>query len=100
MRRVPKDWNRKVSVSGKRILNLRYANNHTLVVADEEELLELINQVKTVSKELGHRINVSKTKVMVVGQAGCLPKSDVLREYENVNIFVFLGLTIEISVGC
>ena len=65
--------NRGDSVSGKIIWNLKY-DDTTLVLVDEQEFAELINRVKVVSKELELRINTSKTKVMVIDRAGCLPR--------------------------
>ena len=32
------DWNRRVSVGGRRIVNLEYANDTALIAADEDEL--------------------------------------------------------------
>ena len=46
--------------------------------------MALINRVKVMNKELKLRINVSKTKIMVIHWVGCLPESDVLKKYENL----------------
>ena len=51
------------------------------------------------SEELELRINIPKIKVMVIDRAGCLPKSDVLKKYDKVNIFVLLDLTVKVSGG-
>ena len=59
----------------------------TLVVADEEELVELINKVKAISEELGIYSNTSKTKVVVIDWCRCLPKFDILKKYEKVPLF-------------
>ena len=57
------DWNRGVSVGGRRILNLKYAYDTTLIAADEDEMADRINKVKvvelkrtgrTLSSPLGH----------------------------------------------
>ena len=55
--------------------------------------------MKAVGKELGLCINASKTKVMVIGQVGCLPESNVLKEYEKVDTFASFGSTIEVNYG-
>ena len=66
MRQTLEDWSTKVSAGSSRISNLRYTDDNNLVAVDEEEYAALINQVKAVSKDLGLRINASKTNVMVI----------------------------------
>ena len=51
------------------------------------------------SKELRFRINASKTKRMVIDSAGCLPESDVLKDCEKVDTFVYLCFTIKVNGG-
>ena len=51
--------------------------------------------MKAVSEELRLRTNASKTKVMVIDLAGCLPESDVLREYEKADTLVYFSSAIE-----
>lgn len=41
-----------IPVGGKRITNLRYADNTTPFAMDEKDIAELINRVKAVSEEL------------------------------------------------
>ena len=48
---------------------------------------------------LGLRINVAKTKVMVVNRAESFPNFTNLVEYEEVNTFIYLGSTIESDGG-
>ena len=55
--------------------------------------------MKAVSKELGLCINTSKVKVMIIGLTGCLPRSDILKEYGKVGRFVYLGSTVQVSGG-
>ena len=45
------------------------------------------------------RINASKTKVMVMDCAKCLPVSTALSDYEKANAFVYLGSIIEADGG-
>ena len=86
-------------VGGRRISNLRCANDTTLIASDEEEMAELVNLVKIASEELGLRINASKIKVMVVHWAKCLLVSTALSEYEKVNALVYLGSIIRADGG-
>ncbi len=44
-----KQYNCTISIGGRKISNLRYADNTTLIAADEEEMAEMIDRVKTVS---------------------------------------------------
>ena len=55
--------------------------------------------MKAVSEKLELHINVSKTEVMVIDLAGCLPESDVLKEYEKVDAFVYFGSSVEVNCG-
>ena len=90
-------WTGGISIRGRRISNLRYADDTTLIALDEEEMVELVKLVKIASKKLELCINASKTKVMVVDRIKCLPVSTVLSEYEMVNSFIYLGSIIELK---
>ena len=88
-------WTGGIFIGGRRISNLRYADDTTLIASDEEEMAELVNLVKIASEKLGLGINASKTKIMVVDQAKCLSASTALSEYDKINAFVYLGSIIE-----
>ena len=70
-------WTCGISIGGRRISNLQYANDTTLIASDEEEMKELVNLVKIASEKLGLCINASKMKVMMVDWAKCLPFSQL-----------------------
>ena len=95
IREALEHWTGGISTWGRRISNLQYANDTNLIASDEEEMAELVNLVKMAGKKLGLRIDTSKTKVMVVDQAKCLPLSTALSEYEKVSAFVYLDSIIE-----
>ena len=78
-------WTGGISIEEGKISNPRRANDTTLIASDEEEMTKLVNLMKIASEKLGPRNDASKTKVMVVDQAKCLPVSTALSEYENVN---------------
>ena len=84
-----------ISIDGRKISNLRYADDTTLIAANKEEMAELIDRMKVVRERFELRINVAKTKVMVVDQAESLPNSMALGENKKVNMFIYLGFTIE-----
>ena len=101
MRRVLENWNGGLSIGGYKLSNLRYADDTTLVATSALELKELLLLVKAKSEALGLRLNVSKTKIMIVGSDG---NEDPIvvdgTEVEHVTQFNFLGSLITTSSGC
>ena len=67
-----------ISIGGRIISNLQYADDTTSIASSEEEMAQLVNLVKIASKKLRLRINALKTKVMAVDWAKCLPVSIAL----------------------
>ena len=51
-------------ISGRKVINLRYADDTTLIAVIQYDPRELIKKVKRVSEEAGLYLNVKKTKVM------------------------------------
>lgn len=91
IREALEDWSGGISIGSRNISNLRYADDTTLLLAvNEEEMADLIYQVKTVSERLGLRINTVKTKVMVVDRTECLQSSTAVGENEKVSSFIYL----------
>ena len=63
-------WNSKldevqagIKIAGRNINNLRCADDTTLM-ADEEELKNLLMKVKEESEKVGLKLNIQKTKIM------------------------------------
>ena len=54
-----------IKISGRNILNLRYADDTTLMAESEEELKSLLMKVKEESEKVGSKLNIHKTKIMV-----------------------------------
>ena len=52
-----------IRIAGRNIHNLRYANDTTLV-AESEELKNLLMKVKEESEKVGLKLNIQKTKIM------------------------------------
>ena len=48
-------------------INLRYADDTTLMAESEEELKSLLMKVKEESKNVGLKLNIQKTKIMASG---------------------------------
>jgi len=66
MRLVLEEWKGGVSIGGKKISNLRNADDILLIAGSEAEYLELL-KLESVSQEYGLKIN--KTKVMIIDHA-------------------------------
>ena len=55
-----------IKIAGRNINNLRYADDTTLM-ADSEELKNLLMKVKEKSEKVGLKISIQKTKIMASG---------------------------------
>ena len=55
-----------IKIAGRNI-NLRYADDTTLILESEEELKSLLMKVKKESKKVGLKLNIQKTKFMASG---------------------------------
>ena len=53
-----------ITIIGRNINNLRYADDTTLMAESEEELKSLLMKVKEESENVGLKLNVQKTKIM------------------------------------
>ena len=56
-----------IKISGRNINNLRYADDITLIAEREEEQKSHLMKVKEKSKNVGLKLNIQKTKIMVSG---------------------------------
>ena len=55
-----------IKIAGRNINNLRYADDITLM-AESEELKNLLMKVKEESEKVGLKLNIQKTKIMASG---------------------------------
>ena len=53
-----------IKIAGRNIINLRYADDTTLMAESEEELKSLLMQVKEETENVGLKLNIQKTKIM------------------------------------
>ena len=53
-----------IKIAGRNIINLRYADDTTLMAESEEELKSLLMKVKEESEKVGLKLNIQKTKIM------------------------------------
>ena len=56
-----------IKIAGRKINNLRYADDTTLMAENEEELKSLLIKVKEESEKVGLKLNIQKTKIMASG---------------------------------
>ena len=56
-----------IKTAGRKINNLRYADDITIMGESEEELKSFLMKVKEVSEKAGLKLNIQKTKIMASG---------------------------------
>ena len=84
-----------IKISGRNIINLRYADDTTLMAESEEELKNLLMKVKEESEKSGLELNTQKTKIMA---SSPITSWQIDREtMETVTDFIFLGSKITVD---
>ena len=79
-----------IKIAGRKINNLRYADDMTLMAEGEEELKSLLMKVKEESEKVGLKLSIQKTKIMASGPS---TSWEIDREtVETVSNFFFFGL--------
>ena len=56
-----------IKIASRKINNLRYADDTTLMAESEEELKSLLMKMKEESEKVGLKLNIQKTNVMASG---------------------------------
>ena len=92
MREALEEWESGISVGGRIVTNLGYADDTTLLAGTKEDLTELVERVRRASDKAGIYLNVGKTKVMTTGDMGEVTVDG--KDIEVVTKFVFLGALI------
>ena len=92
MRYVLEKWDKGISIGGRRVTNLRFADDTTLIAGTKDDLTELITKVKRSSEEAGLYLNVKKTNVMTTGKLDHIIVDD--NNIIIVDKFIFLGVII------
>ncbi|KAF7235432.1 Olfactory receptor 14A16 [Varanus komodoensis] len=87
-----------IKIAGRNINNLRYADDTTLMAESEEELKNLLMQVKEESAKVGLKLNIKKTKIMASGPLTSWQIDG--EEMEVVTDFIFLGSKITADRNC
>ncbi len=87
-----------VNVGGKNYNNLRYADDTALLAGNEKEPPELTSKINEVGKQFGMKINIKKTKTMVVRKKPNSPKINIAidgQHIEQVTSYMYPGSLIE-----
>ena len=92
MREALDKWDKGIGIGGRKVSTLRYADDTTLIASNREDLIELIEKVKSSSEKAGLYLNVKKIKVMATGELDSIIVDGV--NIEVVERFVFLGALI------
>ena len=86
-----------IKIAGRNINNLRYADDTTLM-AESEELKNLLMKVKEESGKVGLKLNIQKTKIMA---SSPITSWQIDGEtMETVSDFIFLGFRITADGDC
>src|SRR5574337_1032686 len=87
-----------IKIAGRKISNLRYADDTILTAESEEELKSLLMKVKEESEKVGLKLNIQKTKIRV---SSPITSWQIDGEtMETVTDFIFLGSKITADGDC
>ena len=87
-----------ITIAGRNINNVRYADDTTVMAESEEELKSLLMKVKEESEKVGLKLNIQKTKI----RATSLISSGQINgeTMETATDFIFLGSKITAYGDC
>ena len=87
-----------INLQNMQIINLKYADDTTLMAGSEEELKSLLMKVKVESEKVGLKLSIQKTKIMA---SGPITSWEIDGEtVETVSNFIFLGSKITADGDC
>ena len=84
-----------IKIAGRKINNLRYADDTTLMAESEEELKSLLMKMKEKNEKVGLQLNIQKTKIMASG-----PITSWEIDGETVSDFILGGSKITEDGNC
>ena len=85
-------------IAGRKVNNLRYADDPTLMAESEEELKSFLMKVKEESEKVGLKLNIQKMKIMASGPITSWQIDE--ETMETVTDFIFLGSKITVDSDC
>ena len=87
-----------MKIAGRNIINLRYADDTTLMAESKEELKSLLMKVKEESEKAALKLNIPKTKIMALGPITSWQIDG--EKMETVSECIFLGSKITADGDC
>jgi len=99
MRETLEGFQGGIRIGGRRVTNLRYADDIILLANSEVELQDLVDRLDRVSQKYSLLINVEKTKVMASDGAPCNINIQGA-QVEQVDTFPYLGSLITEDAEC
>ena len=87
-----------IKIAGRKVNNLRYTDDTTLMAESEEELKSLLLKVKEESGKAGLKLNIQKTKIMASGPITSRQTDG--ETMETITDFIFLGSKITADGDC
>ena len=87
-----------IKTAGRKMNNLRYADDTILMAESKEELKSLLMKVKEESEKAGFKLNIKKTKIMASNSITSWKIDGV--KVEAVGDFIFLGSKITLDSDC
>ena len=87
-----------IKIAGRKINNLRYTDDTTLMAESKEKIKNLLMKVQEESEKVGLKVNIQKTKIMA---SGPITSWEIGGEtVETVSDFIFLGSKITADGDC
>ena len=88
------NFNGTISIGGRKITNLRFADDIDGITGEEDELTELVHNLDTAAEQFGMDISAEKTKIMT--NNGTLQRDITIQgqKLETVNHYKYLGAII------
>ena len=89
MREALENWDGGISIGSRKITNLRYTDDTTLIAETKNDLIAIMERLKLASENAGIYLNVGKTKVMMTEYQGEMVVDG--KHIEVVSHFIFMG---------
>ena len=87
-----------IKIAGRSIINLRYADDITLMAESEEELKSVLIRVKEEREKAGLKLNIKKRMIMALGPITSWQIEG--EKVEEVTDFIFLGFKTTADGDC
>ena len=100
MRECFEDFAGGLVIGGRRVNNLRYADDTTIITDNAQDMQFILNKMKVVSERYGLVINADKTKMMSVKPPDLVEVTLDSEALERVDTFNYLGAYINNTGGC